>query len=375
MDNKVLVVYRVNREDPSNLGVIQKMIGFIQGLESNNYTVDHIVSGRRDIFFNSRSIRSFHRLFPNELIQWTWFKYLENIDFSQYEVIFVRYGLSTPSFIRWLDLIRTRWPRIRIVIDMPTYPYEQEWRSRALGRLLMAFERQKTKLLKDYVDYVLHSGDENDIFGIPTIKMGNGITPYNKTPKRSWNPPEIRLIAVGKWNYWHGLDRIVLGLSKYVSRGGKDVYLDIIGEGPERDSIYRQIKRNGLEDFITLHTSMPSNELEQYFSRATIGVGTLGLFRKGVSIDSSLKHRQYVKQGLPFIYAGMDGDIERNESFVLNVPSDNAPIDISNIVSFVEKYDYHNGANRMDELLRTKLSWKVKVKQICLQIGIRIETD
>lgn len=137
-----------------------------------------------------------------------------------------------------------------------------------------------------------------------SIVISNGIEITNKisNPK---NGDKINLLMIlGVNSYWNGEDLLIKAIHEF----NKDIFrLYIIGENTEKiDS--DKVKYLGLKD---------SNEILKiiHLNNIHIGVGTLGLNRKGLSEACPLKVREYISLGLPVLYNYNDTDIDLDKEF------------------------------------------------------------
>jgi len=364
---RALVVYRVDRSDPSNLGVVYKLLGQVRGLEEAGYKVDFIIHDKTAINHSGRKIAVAR---PDIYFKWSYYDHIDRDYLKGYDLYIFRYGLATQSFVNCLRDIKDTEKTAAIYIDMPTYPYDQEWTGMK-GRLAMWLDRRYASHLRKYVDGILHSGPEISIHSIPTLRITNGIDLSRvrlRTPK---DHQGFRLLAMGKWRSWHGLDRLLLGLAKCGKVGKTPLLLDIIGEGPDIQELRSHVKKHKLEKHVKFYGAVHGEELDDLFDLADLGIGTLGLHRKGVEVDSSLKHREYVARGLPFILAGVDTDIDHKLPYVFKVPADESPVDLDGILSQLGEHQTHRERQEMRSYAEQHLSWDSKMKTLLEVIDIK----
>lgn len=352
---RVLLIYRVDTATPANHGVTQKMQGMGQALINMGHQVDHLHTREDHICLNEKKIRlgAIHWL-----NQYRWFDYARLLVMGNvYDLIIIRYGLASPAFVSFIEEYKSRYPTSRIIIDMPTYPYEQEWTG-IKGRLALTIDRLYRSQLKG-VEAILHSGKEKEIYGIPTIPMTNAIDisrfPLSTRPK---DTSTIHAIAVGKWQYWHGLDRVLDGMKDHV-----DFVLNIVGDGPYLANLREQVQSNSLSSRVIFHGSRTGAELTEIFDQCHVAIGTLGLHRKGVSIDSSLKHREYCARGIPFILSSPDLDFGRELPFLQYHSVSDEPIDIQKIIDWYHSLDTTIGQTMRNHAER-KLTWESRMKKV-----------
>ena len=109
-------------------------------------------------------------------------------------------------------------------------------------------------------------------------------------------------------------DRIIKGLAEYyLTKPQYKVYFHIVGElsgERERQEILPIIKQNALEPYVILYGNMHGNDLDQLFSKADMGIGSLGRHRSGITHIKTLKNSEYAARGIPFVYSEIDADFD-----------------------------------------------------------------
>lgn len=363
---RILFIYRVNRNSPSNIGVIKKLKGQVDACVAMGHEVDYVTHDNEYLCLNQDRIDK-KRNWNLSVVKFRFFYYLKSqMSIQKYDCIVIRYGLSNYHFIQFLKHIKHRNAKVKIAIDMPTYPYRKEYKglmSRAVLLLDSLFQRQ----LNRYVDFVWHSGTEKELFSIPTLFFNNGVN-ENEIVLRNvaqGNRLSFRLFAMGKWQYWHGLDRLLLGIKKWKEKGLNifNLRLDIAGDGPVISELKTLARALEIDDYITWHGVLSGERLTCLMSQADMGIGTLGLYRKGLHVDSSLKHRGYCAAGLPFVLSSSDADFPKTLSFIHYVPSDDSEINILELKSFYDNLD-SKVSEQMFHHAQDNLSWKVKMRAI-----------
>lgn len=366
---RALFIYRVDKSDPSNLGVIHKLHGQVQGLEAAHLSVDYIVCDRKHIYKSGQVISETS---SSLISKWKFFDYIDRDLINGYDIYIIRYGLSTPSFIRFLKDLRNAAPTCKIIIDMPTYPYHQEWTG-LKGAIVMRLDRWWSDHLRKYVDAILHSGPEDSIHGVSTTPFSNGVDVERVPVRQPQKDAVIRLLAFAKWREWHGLDRVIYGLRDYVKTTQRSIHLDVLGTGPTISKLRSLVLTSDINQYVSFHGVVHGETLDAFFDKADIGIGTLGLHRKGVAMDSSLKHREFMARGLPFVMAGNDRDIDSSLHYIFEVSADDSPIDLDHIVSQLEQVDAHLIKGEMRSYAEETLSWKVKMSLLMDQINTSSE--
>ena len=123
----------------------------------------------------------------------------------------------------------------------------------------------------------------------------------------------------------------------YDRKEDREVIVHLAGGGNLLDQISRQVKDLGLSSRVVLHGALSQDELDVLFDQCTIAVGSLGLHRRSQNCrDSSLKTREYLAKGIPFIYAGSVDVFETDSvDFCLQFPSIEQPVDFFKVVIFM----------------------------------------
>ena len=265
---------------------------------------------------------------------------------------------------------------IKAVMEIPTYPYDQEFEGFSrIERLQLRIDQMFRKGLARQLEAIVTFTSQEQIFGQRTIRISNGVD-LDSMPlhQRVDTGKELHLIGVAEVHYWHGYDRLIAGLGEYykaksdLSSPSKDVYFHIVG-GVWKSEMYDDehapgfselIKKYGIEDKVIFHDQLFGDALNAVFAKSNFAVGSLARHRNGISDIKTLKNREYASRGLPFVYSENDSDFD-HQPYVLKVPADESPIDISRIVAFEEQLTM-----TPQEIRQTvkHLSWKVQMQHV-----------
>ena len=286
------------------------------------------------------------------------------IDSNQIDYIYIRSNHNANPFtIRLLKKIKSK--AIKVVMEIPTFPYDSEHSNWYLKRQLipdLLFRNQFAKKL----DAIVTFSDDDFIFGQRTIKISNGIDFESIRLKTNLNntSEELNLIGVAEIHNWHGFDRVVKGLATYYAQ--KRTYIvrfHMVGYfySIEEENEIRQIIHNyHMEDYVILYGKKHGEELDEIFDKCDFGVGSLGRHRVGIQHIKTLKNREYAARGIPFMYSETDSDFD-TKPYVLKMPADESPIDIQQIVDFYRKL-----AIKPKEIRESikNLSWENQMKLV-----------
>jgi glycosyltransferase involved in cell wall biosynthesis len=262
-----------------------------------------------------------------------------SIDLNDLDFIYMRrivplhYGI-----IRLFQKIKKKNKNCKIVYELPTYPYDKEHKT-IRSKVGLSIDRLFRKNLKKYVDRIATVSNDSIIFGIPTVKIMNGINCASiPTKKPSSSDKDIHLIAVAQFTQWHGYDRLIEGLNNYYKRNqGKIVYIHFVGDGPSLPYYKHLVEQYNLSAYIFFHGLLYGEELTNVFNKANLAVSSLGTHRIGIYLGSFLKTREYLARGLPMISSTKIDIIPSNFKYCLYVPEDESAINIEHIVVFYNK--------------------------------------
>ena len=307
--------------------------------------------------------------------KWQWrlkFKQLFNhIKNENYNFIYIRYThFSNPFFIRFLRNVKEQ--NIPILLEIPTFPYDQEYINIGLKhKLLLQLEKRSRTKFRKYVDRIVTFSDYTKIFGVQTINISNGVNlqQINLVPEQDGNPNKFNLIGVASMNFWHGFDRLIEGMRNYYNESinKKEVYFHIVGDTKSSEAL-RYIalsKKYNLQKFVIFHDKQFGKGLDNIFAEAHLGVGCLGCHRKGIKFIKSIKNREYCARGIPFLFSETDLDFE-DKRFILKAPSDESPVNIDEIIFFLEQNDFDR--NEIRKFAVHNLSWDSQITKVVTEL-------
>ena len=244
------------------------------------------------------------------------------------DYLYIRKEIVDQGMIRFLKRMKEANPKVVILLEMPTYPYDKEkFFSEAKTVPLFLNDAIYRKKLRKYIDRIVVFSRDKEVFGIPTIRIRNGIDitqcPVRKTKKDNQC---IRLIAVAAFQKSHGYERIIEGLNDYVQAGkGRKVELHLVGEGNELPYYRSLVDKLHLGEYVLIRGMKTGAELDKEYDEADIGLEAFGFYKRGISLSSSLKSREYLARGLPFI-SGCENDLigEQNADYYLQFSNDHS---------------------------------------------------
>lgn len=254
---------------------------------------------------------------------------------------------------------------MKVVMEIPTYPYDQEYFNKSMQRQLIQ-DKLFRNIFAKQLDAIVTFSEEDVIFGQQTIRISNGIDFESvRMKKKSHHPAnELHLIGVAEIHRWHGFDRVIKGLADYYSTPKEmKVFFHVVGyffSPIEEAEITEIIKTNHLEPYVILYGKKHGEELDQIFDQCDFGIGSLGRHRVGIEHIKTLKNREYAARGIPFVYSETDTDFDK-KPYVLKVPADETAVKIEDIIKYNQQLAITPQQIR-DSI--TELSWKHQMGKV-----------
>ena len=199
----------------------------------------------------------------------------------------------------------------------------------------------------------------------PHITIGNGVD-VNRFPIRNQKillDNNLNLLCVANVSYWHGLDRLIMGLANY--RGTTIVKLHIVGEGNEIEGLKELARRQKVEHLVIFYGYLSGKQLDDMFDQCHIAVGSLGLHRLGIMQGSVIKVREYIARGIPVIYSCVDKDFADDYPYILRIKADESSVDIEEVMDFAKRvYGDPMLSSKMRDYASKTLDWSIKLKAL-----------
>ena len=273
---------------------------------------------------------------------------LEHIDSR---IIYIRRDKADKYYVKFLREIKNRISNSKIIIEIPTYPYfKDDFKGiRSIPKLIK--EVLAIPFYKKYVDCFVTYSSDKEIFGVPTIRVKNGIY-VDKIEPRMPIPPNnnINILAVATFRKHHGYERVIEGLHQYYcNNGDRNIILRMVGTGEEKQKYEDMVNKYKLNDHVFFLGNLIGDELSRQYDIADIALGSFGMYKIDVYNSSVLKVREYLAKGLPIV-SGCHEDAFEDERFdyYLEFPNDDSIIDIEKIVSF---YDHIYSKKTHEEII------------------------
>lgn len=264
------------------------------------------------------------------------YKNIENPDF-----LYVRAIWSDNQYMDFFRSIRAKYPKCKIIVEIPTYPYDN-----SVEKMLVPRERWSRRKYKKYVDCIATYSEDKEIFGVPVLSIKNGIDVNSVKPaKGELDSQTIRLVAVSIMIIHHGYERVLKGLGRYYAHGGRrNIVLHMVGEGPELQNYKKIVEKEKLSEHVIFHGQKVGRELDAIYDESDIVLTTFGFYKVGVYCMNVLKSREALAKGLPLVN-GCTVDIFKDEpcEYSYDFPNDNSVVNIQEIIDFYDRvYENRN---------------------------------
>ncbi|MDR2547872.1 MAG: hypothetical protein LBC96_10320 [Lachnospiraceae bacterium] len=272
-----------------------------------------------------------------------------------YDVYYIRiYNEPTDeAFVSFCETVKKINSKSKIILEFPSFSRDDLTSTVPLDSIVS--DNEDYSRLRFCIDKIVSYSKDENIWGIPTIRMVNGIEVEAISPRQiKCKQNSICVIAVASFNYWHGYDRFLEGLGVYYSKGGeRDIKLHMVGDGVIVSQYIEIIKKYSLNKRVFMHGIKAGEDLNTIYNRCNIAIESFGNHRRGLTLSSSLKTREYVAKGLP-IAGGSEVDIFNDDyPYYLEFPADETPIDINEIIGFYDRvYPNHKNYGFVNKTIR-----------------------
>lgn len=329
-----LSAYKVDKEFKD--GISKKIQNQINAFESMGYNVDYIyrVDGGVEykidgnVSFKKINIFYFYFLFLAQTIC---------LISKKYDYLYLRnIGYETNVFLLLWFLKKMKLISRKTILEIPAFPFGGEI-SNVKQKITMMYYSYIKKQFYKYIDLIVYMGEyQEKIWGIPALRIVNCVNLSHilvVEPKKI--NEDLNIIGIANLQSWHGFDRVIKGIYNYKKiKNEKNVFFHIVGDNePEFDNLKKLTKHLGVEDNVKFHGRLNSDEINSLIINMHIGVDSIGRHRSGIDYNCSIKSKEYTAMNLPFIKSHKD-DSFINVKFVKNIPSNDEPIDIYDLINW-----------------------------------------
>lgn len=152
---------------------------------------------------------------------------------------------------------------------------------------------------------------------------------------RQYQPTQgnYKLLAlIGNYASWHGLDLLVKSIRNYPQPEKFEITF-VGNKTSEVEDIFKGINCEFVQN--------PSDDqMTKLYSESDIAIGSLAFFRLNITESSSLKTKEFLANGIPFIISAEDVAYKENpeeiKSYFLKIDASSGNLDLKPVVSFIE---------------------------------------
>lgn len=338
----IYIYYKLIDEKKAN-GIEKKVVNQIQLFNNSGAKCEMVVFPHVDTL----GAKILSRLpFTNVDPVWTYNKKYKEIDY----IYFRRPFYMDRGMRKFLKTVRKENPNIKIIMEIPTYPYDKELMTGILNLPLYIKDCYNRKKLSGLVDVLAVIGDIEQgerLWGIDTISFINGVDVDQICKKKNCHiENEINIICVSTCEFWHGFDRLFVGLKNYYDENGeKIINIHIVGNGSEKEKYEKLVKQYGIQDRVKFYGMLYGEDLNAVYDKCDLACASLGLHRIGVKNGSFLKTREYLAKGMPMLLGSKIDVISDGYRYSMEFAADDTAIDMKEVVAFYNMI-YHGNETR-----------------------------
>lgn len=359
----LLYIAMVEYDDAAN-GVGRKVHGQIEGMEALGFEVSCVAYGTDGVYVYSRTDKKLLCAYGKKPKRYTLLaslrKYLKE---NSYDVCYIRFPYIDYQLKKIIKQLKKA--GIRIYMEIATYPIlPLRYKIHGLGSATLYWQHKLfCRDLHKYLEKVLYMGNHADtIWGCKASLIPNGCNP-NQYPMKKIKEPngKIELLAVAAMYGMHGYDRILRGMAEYYKekQGDVEIHFKLVGEGPKIPDYKKICKEEGIEEYVEFYGAKSGEELDKIFDESDIGISSLAWYTKKMYQCTTLKAKEYLGRGIPFVYACEEIGMPSTLPYVLEVENKPGNVDMRDIVSFYNEMCKTDYREEMRAFVNEHFQWKI----------------
>lgn len=372
----ILYLVRTPLDGQDNLHA--KFAGQMAAMRRLGHTVHHLAWDRRGLWLcgdgQPRLVRRAHGAnlpaYSHYLLYKDLMAALENLD-AAYDLVYMRYMPVFAGAPRALKKCRRR--GARLVVEHHTFPFRYARSSALWMQPFFWYNDRVFDRIAPLVDLHAVMGDApQTLLGRPVISITNGVDvdglPLHQGLKE---PADLHMLALASMSCWQGYDRLIRAMAAYP--GPEKVVLHLAGsEGDGSLAAWMKLaQEENLGDRVVYEGELHGEKLDALVDRCDIGVGSLAIYKRRIQNVITLKLREYMARGLPFLYTVEKTDVPWEEAFSLQVPNDDSPIDMAQVAAFIHRVRADEGiSRRMRAHAARYMTWDPIMRSVLERVGL-----
>ncbi|WP_416305800.1 glycosyltransferase [Neptunicella sp. SCSIO 80796] len=362
---RIFLTYRINQYSKKMAGVWLKLLGQLEGFEEVGAEVYalYMSYGRQVLsrfqFGELTPLKTWEPISADMEKQQFWSNAVEAAYIVEPDVLYIRYDkmYDRPHLADFAQTQSVQKPKI--CVEFATFPYHQEMSNQDW----VEADNKNRQLLLKHVDLVFSTCRLDKIDRLANHYFCNQLSSqYLQTACMASDAlvsnNTINMISVANISFWHGFDRVLIGLADFIKdESPYQVKYYIVGTGDELDNLSALVVELGLEQHVNFLGYKTHQQLTDIYAAMSVGIAGLGLHRKGLSENSALKVREYLANGIPVVKSTYD-DALVNVPWSFDVAEDDSPINIQSLCDFVSALDVRPDCRvQIRNYARQQLTW------------------
>lgn len=356
------------------IGISKKIQMQIEAFEKLGYTVVYSAYSENgiEIYRNQEKIysKNFHiNKISNFIRRFYLLKTcIEYLKVNQFDLAFVRWDAVDRLFLCALAYLKKSCNNVL----MDFHGYFPNYNVPGIKGI---YTKEMTRLngnkMKNYVDYGITETKNKTLFGIPTLPIDTGIDVKRyKRHQYCGSTNILNMISVANETVYHGYDRVLRGLSEYITKyPSEKVYIHLVGK--ISDKTIKLIHVLKLEKYVCLYGYLSGDKLYDVYNQCNVGIGPLAPHRMGGKEGTGIKTKEYFAIGLPYFYAGQELMVPDDYPYVMKIGADDSPVCIMEIIKFYNQIkEDKNMQENMRSFARENFSWETIFKNSIEVMGL-----
>lgn len=305
---------------------------------------------------------------------------MEYVKNNSISVVYIRFTSLDAKAIKFYKNLKKN--NVKVIIEFYSHNLELEAK-KTVQRLYKSGEFFKAfkgfvslninkfyfKKLKECIDLIVTTTEVEQLYGVPTINVVNGIdTSSVLARKKRKNEFDFNIISVAMISSWHGYDRVIRGISDYYKNGGKlNILYNVIGDGEEKKNLESLVSELGLEEHVVFPGIKLGEELNPFYENADIALEMLAGFRRTKGQISSIKMAEYFAKGIPVIFAADENKYSCSvNKYCYRVTNDDSNISIQSLINFSNglKNTKLNVEENMHKIAEKEFDWTITMSNL-----------